>query len=116
MGFWGEKGPVGGIWEGGGGERKKKKKEGLFPFCTFQKGTLSGFFFHVSGKCFLLHLLQIFLSAMLSAFLSPSYFLFFFSVFLSPPKKRKEGLRGKKRSVKPKESKTRVCNLLSVFI
>lgn len=90
-----------------------KKKKVSFHSAHFRKEPFLFFFFHVSGKCFLL---QIFLSAMLSAFLSPSYFLFFFSVFLPPPKKRKEGLRRKKRSVKPKESKTRVCNLLSVFI
>lgn len=94
-----------------------KKKKVSFHSAHFRKEPFLFFFFHVSGKCFLLHLLQIFLSAMLSAFLSPSYFLFFFFCFSTPPKKkRKEGLRGKKRSVKPKESKTRVCNLLSVFI
>lgn len=62
-----------------------KKKKVSFHSAHFRKEPFLFFFFHVSGKCFLL---QIFLSAMLSAFLSPSYFLFFFFLFFYPPQKK----------------------------
>lgn len=62
-----------------------KKKKVSFHSAHFRKEPFLVFFFHVSGKCFLL---QNFLFAMLSAFLSPSYFLFFFFCFSTPPKKK----------------------------